>query len=506
MTTTVKSATSDTSAASVESLVAEMLGQPWLIELFTELSERQEKSSAATARLREVDASNHVFWPFHAPQFPLVATGAHGSRLTDADGNEYLDCHLGFGAQALHGHSPEPVVEFVREQLAATTGNGYCHPVETKLVELLREFVPHCEKFAFLNSGTDATAAAIRIARAHTGRRMVAKFEGALHGVHDLGMHNTAFWYHGHPAAPFPGGAEDGGVERRPALTGIPVADPRDLLVLPNDPARALALIERHKDQLACVLGEAVSSSFPYEEHTVPLIRSVAESCRGLRIPFILDEVLTGFRYGPGGAARHFGIPADLCCYGKVITGLGLPLSAVGGRAELLDHMQTSGLPLTDIGRKTCVQTTHAGNHLSLCASYASLKLLHEQGETYYEETRAKVALIQRRLSAFRAETAIPLRLVGFGDFIGSFAFLEKESYADYREFAAATNPIAFFLLTLMLRKRGFYTLSLPMLFTGGAHSVADLEAVCDAVTDSARELDGHGFPFVLPTAGGDET
>ncbi|WP_434597719.1 aminotransferase class III-fold pyridoxal phosphate-dependent enzyme [Streptomyces sp. A5-4] len=487
--------------ASIESLVADLLTQPWLIDLFTELSERQAGSTAATSRLREVDASNHVFWPFHAPQFPMVVTEAHGSRITDVDGNTYVDCHLGFGAQALHGHSPEKVVAFVRDQLGSTSGNGYCHPIEAQLVDLLKQFVPHCEKFAFLNSGTDATAAAIRLARAHTGRRMVAKFEGSLHGVHDLGMHNTAFWYHGHPATPFPSSAADGGVERTPALTGVPVADPRDLLVLPNDPARALELIERHKDELACVLGEAVSSSFPYVEHTVPLIRAASESCKRLRIPFILDEVLTGFRYGPGGAAEHFGIHADLYCFGKVISGLGLPLSAVGGRAALLDHAQTSGLPLTDIGRKTCVQTTHAGNHLALSASYASLSLLHEQRDTYYTETRAKVATIQRRLAGFRDSTGIPLRLVGFGDFIGSFGFLEKESYGDYREFAGSVNPIAFFLLTLMLRKRGFYTLSLPMLFTGGAHSTEDLDALYTAVTESALELQRHDFPFILPGA-----
>lgn len=489
--------------ASVESLVAELLTQQWLIDLFSELAERQQASTAATEKLRARDAATHVFWPFHSPQFPLVVREAHGSRILDADGNTYVDCHLGFGAQALHGHSPEPVVRYVTEQLAATTGNGYCHPVEQQFVDLLGEFVPHCEKFAFLNSGTDATAAAIRLARAHTGRRMVAKFEGSLHGVHDLGMHNTAFWYHGHPTHPFPGNAPDGGVERQSALTGVPLADPRDLLVLPNDPVRAVELIERHRGELACVITEAASSSFPFVEHTVPLLRSVSERCRALRIPFVLDEVLTGFRFGPGGAAAHFGIEADLYTYGKVLSGLGIPLSAVGGRAALLDHTQTSGLPLTDIGRKTCVQTTHAGNHLALSASYASLRLLHEQRDTYYTETRAKVDGIQRRLAAFRGETGIPLRLVGFGDFIGSFGFLEKDSYDDYRAFAGAVNPIAFFLLTLMLRRRGFYTLSLPMLFTGGAHSTEDLDSLVDAVTDSARELGRHGFPFVLPGADG---
>lgn len=482
---------------SVQNLVADLLTQQWVIDLFTDLGERQRQSGEVAAQVHERAASNHVFWPFHAPQFPLVAAEASGCRLTDIDGNTYLDAHLGFGAQALFGHNPPPVVEYVRGLLGHSLGNGYLPLVELQLVDLLAEFVPHCEKFAFLNSGTDATAAAIRLCRAHTGRRLVAKFEGALHGVHDLAAHNTAFWYHGHPLEPFPEVGADG-VRPLPALTGVFPASPAELLVLPNDTAAAIALIERHRDELACVLGEAVSSSFPFAEHTAPMIREVAERCRALRVPFVLDEVLTGFRYGPAGAAAYFGIPADLHCYGKVVTGLGLPLSIVGGRAELLDHMQTSGLPLTDIHRKTSVQTTHAGNHLSLAAAFAALSTLHDAGDAYYERTRAKVASLQSRLAAFRAETGIPLRLLGFGDFIGAFGFVAQDSYADYREFASAINPIGLFLLTLLLRRRGVYTLSMPMFFTGDAHSTADLDELYTAVTESALELSKHGFPFVL--------
>jgi glutamate-1-semialdehyde 2,1-aminomutase len=180
------------------------------------------------------------------------------------------------------------------------------------------------------------------------------------------------------------------------------------------------------------------------------------------------------------------------------VTGLGLPLSVLAGRADLLDMMQTSGLPLTDLGRKTSVQTTHAGNLLSIAASYASLKLLRDKGDAYYVRTRAKVDGIRGRLADFRASTGIPLRLMGFGDFIGSFGFIAEESYDDYRDFAGAVNPIGLFLLTLMMRKRGVYMLSMPMLFTGDAHSQADIDTIIDAAVDSALELNKHNFPFVL--------
>jgi glutamate-1-semialdehyde 2,1-aminomutase len=161
--------------------------------------------------------------------------------------------------------------------------------------------------------------------------------------------------------------------------------------------------------------------------------------------------------------------------------------------------MQTSGVALTDVGVKTCVQTSHAGNHLALCAGYASLRRLAEQGPEYYTRTRANVAWLRSRLADFRAEHGIPLRLIGFGDFIGSFAFLAEDDYPSYREFAAALNPLGLVMLTLLLRSRGVYTLSLPTLFTGGAHSRSDLAEVLAAVTDAARELQRHGFPFLLP-------
>ncbi|EWC64610.1 Glutamate-1-semialdehyde aminotransferase [Actinokineospora spheciospongiae] len=484
-------------ADATQRLVSDLLTQPWVIDLFTDVATRQAGSMAQVEKLRPLGATNHAFWPFHAPQFPLSIARAKGSRITAVDGNTYLDCHLGFGAQALHGHNPEPVVAAVRDLLGTSTGNGYLHPVESELIGVLQGFLPHCEKFAFLNSGTDATAAAIRLARAHTGKRMVAKFEGSLHGVHDLAAHNTAFWYHGHPVQPFPEVGPNG-VTPTPALKGVPIADNGELLVLPNDAKLAIELIERHRDQLACVLGEAVSSSFPFPEHTVPIIKATAAASRDLGIPFILDEVLTGFRYGPGGAAAHFDIPADLHTYGKVVSALGIPLSVVAGKAALIEHTQTSGMPLTDLGRKTSVQTTHAGNHLALAASLATLTLLRDQGDAYYTRTRAKVDRLRSGLAAFRAETGIPLRLLGFGDFIGSFGFTAEESYSDYRDFASAINPIALFLMTLLLRRRGVYALSLPMLFTGDAHSEADLDELFAAVTDSAREMAANDFPFIL--------
>lgn len=477
-------------------IVAELLAQPWVIELFTDLEERQRGSQALAERVREHIVTNHVFLPFHAPMFPLAVAEASGSRLTDVDGNTYIDSHLGFGGQSLWGHNPPAVVDFVREQALRGPGNGYLNPLELELGELLHDLIPHCERFALLNSGTDATNVAIRVARAFTGRRKVAKFEGCWHGTHDVAAHNTSFFAHGHPKVnPFPEISPDG-IAPLSAFTGV--VNP-DILILPHDAAAACALIEKHRGELACVLADAACQSWPFVEQTIPEVREVAQRCKALRVPFILDEVLTGFRFGTAGAAGHYDIPADLHCYGKVVSGLGLPLAAIGGREDMLEVVHTSGTALGDIGSRTFVVNTHSGNHLSIAASYASLNLLREAGPEFYTRTEAKVARIHARLAAFREETGIPLRLLGFGAFAGTFAFVAQEKYDSYRDFGAAANPVGPAVLTLMLRRRGVYTLSMPMFYTGDAHSESDVEAICDAVTDAAREMGDNGFPFVMP-------
>ncbi|WP_405803202.1 aminotransferase class III-fold pyridoxal phosphate-dependent enzyme [Streptomyces sp. NBC_01187] len=485
-------------AESAADLATELLSQPWVGELLTELAERQRGSTELAGRAGALASSSHAFLPFHAPQFPPAVVRAEGSRITDVDGNTYLDMHVGFGGQSLFGHNPRPVLDAVREELTSgNTGNGYLNRVEPELAELLGEFLPHCEKFAFLNSGTDATGAAIRLARAHTGRQLVAKFEGCWHGVHDVAAHNTSFLAHGTPGlAPFPAVRDDGSVRPASAFAG---AAPADVLVLPHHAPTALALIERHRHELACVIADPACQSFPYTEHTIPELREVSERCRTLNVPFVLDEVLTGFRFGPGGAAARFGLHADLIAYGKVTSGLGLSLAVLGGRAELLDIMRTSGLSAGDIGTKTFLVNTHSGNHLALAASLASLRLLKEAGPAFYGRINAKAGRLQGALAGFRERTGIPLRLLGFGEYCGTFGFVAEESYADYREFASAVNALGSFLLTLLLRRRGVFTLSMPMIYLGDAHSEADIDELTAAVTGSAQELETHGFPFVLP-------
>ncbi|HET8932560.1 MAG TPA: aminotransferase class III-fold pyridoxal phosphate-dependent enzyme [Polyangiales bacterium] len=478
-------------------VLAQIMRTPWVVEMLRKIDARQKRSTELVGRLREVNVTSPIFWPFHAPPFPISIASANGSRIRDVDGNEYLDMHMGWGAQSLHGHAPAEVVSFVRDRITGTTGNAYFHETELRLSELLKELTPHNEKFALFHSGTDATTAAVRLARAHTGRTMVAKVEGALHGVYDLWGYNTAFWYHGYPVSSFP---EDHGdhVAHDPALRGLPPADGK-LLVLPHDIERAVKALEQHRNELACVIAEPVSSSFPFEDRAIPFTKALSEAARRLHIPFVLDEVLTGFRCGIGGAAQSYGIHADLITYGKVISGLGLPMSAIGGRAELLDYAQTTGMPLTDLGNKTCLNTTHMGNHLAVCASYATLSLLKQKGDAYYTETRAKADRLRSRLDAFREQHKIPIHLVGFGEFIGALTFMEKPyAVENVRELAKTANPLALFILNALLRLRNVYAFSNPLAFLGGAYSMADIDTYFEAIADSLLEMKANNVPFTL--------
>ena len=479
----------------------DVMSSPFVAQLMGDLMQRQGRSMQLVARLHDRSIGSPALWPFHAVPMPVSIAEAQGARLRDADGNEYLDLFLGFGTQALHGHNPPHVVDAVRRSLGKTVGNGYFHEIELELTEVLRTLAPANEAFIFLNSGTDATDAAVRLCRAKTGRRLMVKMESAVHGTHDWGVQSSVALMHGHPFQPWPAHSPDG-VQAVPFARGVSPASRDDLLILPHLDLDALSLLDARRDEIACVIAESCNISFPFPEKCLPYLRALSERCKALGIPFILDEVQTGFRWGPGGVAHSEGIDADLRVYGKVLSGLGVPLSAVGGPLSLLGEARTTGLNMTDFGQKTTLMTTHMGNHLALLASHASLSHLLEKGDAYYVRQRARLARLQARLSALRDEEDIPLHLVGYGDFIGTFLLATGHERArNARQLAECVNPAATLLLSLTLRRRGIYTYSWPFLFLGDAYTDEDIDTIGDTVIAAARELRDGGVPLVVPWA-----
>jgi glutamate-1-semialdehyde 2,1-aminomutase len=271
-----------------------------------------------------------------ARPFPIFMTRGSGSRVWDADGNEYLDYHAGFGAVLL-GHSHPVVAAGVREALE-THGPMFAtaSDLEVELAERIVALVPSAEKVIFSCTGSEATYHALRLARGATGREKVLKFEGHYHGWHDYVAWNTHF-----DAA---ASALDGGIaEPTPASSGIPAAI-RDLVVVSeyNDVAGVEAAIDRHGHELAAVIVEPVFHNAGVIEPAEGFLERLRELCTEHGIVLVFDEVITGFRHGVGGAQELLGVTPDLTTMGKAIAN-GFPLSAVAGKAELMDSFVPAG-------------------------------------------------------------------------------------------------------------------------------------------------------------------
>lgn len=293
---------------------------------------------------------------FYEP-YPFFATSARGSKLTTADHKTYLDYCMGYGAMIL-GHSYSSVIEAVRSQL--DNGTLFCVPTEReiKLAEMICKVVPCAEMTRLVNTGSEATMHAIRLARAFTKRKGVIKFEGGYHGAHDYVLAKA-----GSGAASIP--ASEGVLEDASARTAV---------VPYNDPAALEQAIEKNRDT-ACVIMEPVLANIglvPPEKRYLNEVRKITEQND---VVLIFDEVVTGFRLELGGAGEFFGIKPDLATFAKAL-GNGLPIAAIGGRKEIMSKLAPSG-PVYQA-------STFAGNPVSVAAAIATLESLIEAKNAIY--------------------------------------------------------------------------------------------------------------------------
>ena len=293
---------------------------------------------------------------FYEP-YPFFATSARGSKLTTADHKTYLDYCMGYGAMIL-GHSYSSVIEAVRSQL--DNGTLFCVPTEReiKLAEMICKVVPCAEMTRLVNTGSEATMHAIRLARAFTKRKGVIKFEGGYHGAHDYVLAKA-----GSGAASIP--ASEGVLEEASARTAV---------VPYNDPAALEQAIEKNRDT-ACVIMEPVLANIglvPPEKRYLNEVRKITEQND---VVLIFDEVVTGFRLELGGAGEFFGIKPDLATFAKAL-GNGLPIAAIGGRKEIMSRLAPSG-PVYQA-------STFAGNPVSVAAAIATLESLIEAKNSIY--------------------------------------------------------------------------------------------------------------------------
>lgn len=393
----------------------------------------------------------------------IYAEGA-GARFRDADGREYADYVCGAGALIL-GHSHPAVVAAARRQFGRGAHMfGSLSDVAAELAARLTADIPCAEKIAYATTGSEATAYAIRLARAFTGREKILKFEGAYHGNHDYALISTF------PKSPggWPRGVPDTG--------GTPAGAGASVLTAPfNDSDAAETVFGRLGDDLAAVIVEPAQRVIPAELEFLQTLRALCDA-RGAVL--IFDEVVTGFRLAYGGAHAALGVTPDLASFGKIV-GAGGPLAAVAGRAELID--------LADPRRKG--EGNHAyfngtlhGNPVAAAMTLAALDELSRPGA--YEELDSYAARFCGRAEEVLSAHGVPAVVARTGS-MWQILFAERVP-GDYAELAAGDMGRAR-ALDLELLRRGQYILPGVRRFVSLAHGEAETEWFAEALDAACR-------------------
>ena len=387
---------------------------------------------------------------------PFVVTRGQGARIWDADDNEYIDYVLSWGPLVL-GHAAPVVLDALRETMARGTSFGIPTGLEIVLAELVRQRMPHVEMMRFVSSGTEATMSALRLARAATGRDLLLKFDGCYHGHGDSFLVRAG------------SGVATLGLPNSPGVPDVLAA--LTLTVPYNDIAATEAIMTQHGDRVAAIFVEPVVGNagfIPPDAAFLPALRRLATDHGAL---LVFDEVMTGFRVAPGGAAERFGITPDLTTLGKVIGG-GLPVAAYGGRRDLMELVAPSG-PMYQAG-------TLSGNPLAMAAGIATLTALTpEVDASIAQRTRALV----EGLRHIAARHGVPFTADCAGSMFGFFFRAEPvRSYADART-ADVELFRRFFHAAL---DRGVYLA--PSAFEAGFMSAAHGD---DEIAQTLERLDG---------------
>ena len=296
---------------------------------------------------------------------PVIASG-EGSRIRDIDGNEYIDLVMSWGP-LIRGHAHPEVLAALRAALVCGTSFGAPTEIETELAQLVVERVASIEMVRFVNSGTEATMSAVRLARGVTGRDKIIKFSGCWHG------HADSFLIAAGSSALSQG---------RPDSPGVPADFARNTLVAPyNDADAVAALMAEH--EVAAVIVEPVAGNMGCVPPADGFLESLRASCDRHEACLIFDEVITGFRVAPGGAQERFGIRPDLTTLGKTIGG-GLPVGAFGGSRRYMENISPLGMQVSQAG-------TLSGNPLAMAGGLATLSALTTKDYDALEEKGAKL-------------------------------------------------------------------------------------------------------------------
>jgi glutamate-1-semialdehyde 2,1-aminomutase len=300
---------------------------------------------------------------------PIFIDRAHGSRIYDVDGNEYIDYICSWGPLML-GHSPEDIVTGIEEIVRKGTSYGVPTEIEVKMAKLIVESYQAIDQVRMVNSGTEATMSALRVARAYTNRNKILKFEGCYHGHSDalLVKSGSGTITYGVPTSP-----------------GVPNDVVKDTLVCRYNDVKAVEdIFKEHGSDIAAVIVETVAGNMgvvPGKKEFLQYLRDITNEYSSV---LIFDEVITGFRLAYGSSSEYFGINPDMACFGKII-GAGLPVGAYGGKKEIMSMVSPVG-PVYQAG-------TLSGNPLAMYMGYKNLTILRDNGDIYKELERKAIKL-----------------------------------------------------------------------------------------------------------------
>jgi len=392
---------------------------------------------------------------------PLFIRRASGARITDIDGNTYIDYVMSWGP-LIHGHAPRGLVKALAAAARLGTSFGAPSPLEVELGERVRALMPSLERVRFVSSGTEATMSAVRVARAATGRDRILKFEGCYHGHADAFLVKAG------------SGALTLGTPTSPGVTKAASAD--TLVATYNDLASVRRAFDANPGQIAAVIVEPIAGNIGVVPPAEGFLRGLRDACTADGALLIFDEVISGFRASAGGAQGLTGVRPDLTCLGKIIGG-GLPVGAYGGRADLMNLVSPAG-PVYQAG-------TLSGNPLAMTAGLWCLNRLTPK-------LYASLAALGARLAAGLADAArdngVALQVNAFGSLVTPF-FTDRA----VRDYASATSANADQYATFFrgMLKRGVYPppSQFEAWFLSGAHTARDVNKTIAAARGAMREV-----------------
>jgi len=396
---------------------------------------------------------------------PIFIQHGSGSKFWDVNGNEYID-YIGSWGPHLFGHNPPFIINALKKAIDAGVSFGAPTELEVRMAILITELVPSVELVRMVNSGTEATMSAVRVARGFTKKNKIIKFEGCYHGHADYFLIKAG------------SGALTFGVPTSPGVTDGNAAD--TLVADFNNIDSVKKLVQSNKNEIAAIIIEPIAGNIGVVRSTDAFIQELRVICDEKKIVLIFDEVMTGFRVAKGGAQEILGVTPDLSTFGKIIGG-GLPVGAYGGKREIMEMVSPLG-PVYQAG-------TLSGNPLAMSAGYAALSFIKENPNLYSELEESSSYLEGGIRKAFES-TGKNYCINRVGSML-TFFFTE-ESVIDYTTAVKSdTNLFSRFFSEML--NRGIYLApsQFEAVFISTAHTTEDLDKTCDAAFQSIKAAIG---------------